>query len=895
MPAISQKLRGLIGGVSQQPDSLKLDGQFRECDNFYPDPTFGLIKRPGTQFIQKLANVSAGDSSWFFICKGLNEKLLLQITKAGAVKLWDAQSGVPYTVNTPSASATTYATHEKFDDLKVLQINDYIFILNRTILVTDDGLTAPSITPYAYISIDTIVHDTEYVVVLDGTSYVYSSHTAPSSGFSIQDVINGLISAIPSATYTATGVGSNIHIERVDGADFSVEARGGTAGTAIKAYKGSVSGVEALPSTFLNNKIIEVAGSDINGKDDYFLKFQTSDGSSAGAGIWIETIAPGAELGVDATTMPHALIREADGTYTFRELSESAASSYVTSTSVNGIPTDVSVTSNGAARWNVGQTFSCYGGTGQHLRLRVTSTNASRQITGVAIERAGQDYTAADVVNNLEGDTFTINTVATQTLPGTTWATQYWQQRQVGDENSNLSPSFIDSYITGISFFKNRLVLMSNENIICSVAGEFLNFYAGTVITAIDSDPIDLSAGAVTRIEFRDGIQESTGLILFADNSQYILQTRTEAFSPATAELNLITSYSHSIDIPPVDLGGSVVVLEENNTSVAVNQLNIKASTVTAPNKIELSKIIPSYIPNEVHTTLNSLSVSLMGILTDREPKSIYLFRYYTQENERLLASWCRWTFPADILMCEFHEDEIFIVLNTDDGPVICHSELMTETPGGAILFEDKYIDLRLDLFDYYPSKSYVAADKQTKIFLKEGARISDGTVSLVKISTNDSGYATYPTVTYDAAAPAGQKYYVTVDGDQTAEEYAIGYQITSEARFPGFYIKRENIADETNIPVVHRVRLFSYESGPFEVELNVPGRNQFTLTLPQITANLNAANQVPMIRTADNTIPIMTKGTDIDLKIICNAPFPLALVSLEWEGTYNNKGIKRI
>ena len=895
MPAISQKLRGLIGGVSQQPDSLKLDGQFRECDNFYPDPTFGLIKRPGIQFIQKLANVSTGDSSWFFICKGLNEKLLLQITKAGAVKLWDAQSGIPYTVNTPSATATAYATHERFDDIKVLQINDYIFILNRTILVEDDGTTVPGITPYGYLSIETVVHDTEYTVTLNGTNYTYSSHTAPSSGFSVEDVLNGLIAAIPSATYTATAVGPHLHIQRVDGADFSIEAKGGQSGTAIKAYKGSVSGVEALPSTFLNNKIIEVAGSDITGKDDYYLKFETSNGGSSGAGIWVETIAPGAALGIDATTMPHALIREADGTYTFRELSESAASSYVTSTSVSGIPTSVSVISNGTGRWNIGQMFSCYGGTGAHLRLRVTGVNASRQITSVAIARSGQGYTALDVVNNLEGDTFTINAVATQTLPGTTWATQYWEQRLVGDENSNPSPSFVNSYITGISFFKNRLVLMSNENVICSVAGSFLKFYAETVITAIDSAPIDLSAGAVTRIEFRDGIQESTGLILFADNSQYILQTRTEAFSPATAELNLITSYSHSTSISPVDLGGSVAVVEENNTSVAVNQLNIKSSTVTAPSKVELSKIIPSYIPNEIRTTLNSLSVSLMGILSNREPKNLYLFRYYTQENERLLASWFRWTYPSDILMCEFHEDEIFIILNTDDGPIICHSELMTETPGGAILFEDKYIDLRIDLFDYYPSKTYVPANQETKIFLKEGAYISDGTICLVKLSSNDAGYTTYPTVTYDAAAPAGQKYYVTVEGDQTTEQYAIGYRINSEARFPAFYIKRDKIADETNIPVVHRVRLFSYESGPFEIELNVPGRNQFTMTLPQLTANLSTANQAPMLRTADNTIPIMTKGTDVDFKVICNAPFPLALVSLEWEGTYNNKGIKRI
>ena len=95
------------------------------------------------------------------------------------------------------------------------------------------------------------------------------------------------------------------------------------------------------------------------------------------------------------------------------------------------------------------------------------------------------------------------------------------------------------------------------------------------------------------------------------------------------------------------------------------------------------------------------------------------------------------------------------------------------------------------------------------------------------------------------------------------------------------------------NVPVVHRVRLYSHESGPFEAQLDSPGRDTFTLTLPQITSNLTNLNAAPMIRTAENVVPIMAKGTEADLKVICNSPFPLALVTMIWEGTYNNKGIK--
>lgn len=892
MAAISQKLIGLVGGVSQQPDSLMLPGQLRECDNYYPDPTFGLVKRPGTQFVRRIEN-SAADGSWFFICKGLDEKLLLQITGAGVVRVWDAHSGIQQTVNALSGTATTYASHTKKSDLEVLQINDYVFVLNRSIVVADDTATAPAQDPFGYVTLRTIAYDTTYTITIDGTAFTYNTPTASGSSLNAATIVNGLASAINgNANYSATTVANYIYIERTNGADFSLEATGSLSGDGLKAYKGTVGGVEDLPDQFIHGKVISVTGSNETNADNYHLVFEASNGSGNGAGVWVETIEPGANLGLDPTTMPHALIREADGSYSFRELSETAAAAFTTSTTVNGIPVTVAVTSNGDARWNIGQMFSVYGGTGKNLRLEVTSVNANRQITGVSIARAGQDYTLSDVVNNNEGDTFTITSVGSAPISGSTWATQYWEQRTVGNAQSAPNPSFVGEKITGISFFKNRLILMSQENVVCSQAGEFLKFYPSTVITIVDNDPIDISAGSVTRMEFRHALQQSVGLILFADNSQYILQTRTEAFSPATAELNLLSSFSHTTEILPLDIGSSFVIIEENDKSLAVNEIMLSADRAL---RKDISKLIPSYLPNGIDLITNSLSASAFAIKSIQEPNTLYLFRYYTQDNERLLASWFKWTFPSEVLLVEFHEDEIFMVLQGDDYPVLCHSELLTETPGGAIFFESDYIDLRLDMFDYYPDKDYISADDETRIYFKEGANIADATACLVKISADDNSYVQYPTVTHDSGGSVGRKYYVTVEGDQTTEQYALGYQYTSEARFPGFYVKQDKQADELNIPIVHRARFYSHESGPFQAVLNVPGRNEFTLNFPQITANQTAANTPPMIRNAENIVPIMAKGRDADLKILCDAPFPLALITMIWEGTYNNKGIKAV
>ena len=75
MPAVTQLVPNFLGGVSRQNDDKKLDGQLTECINGYPDPTFGLLKRPGMQFnyVLKKADGTAFTKSelegadWFFI------------------------------------------------------------------------------------------------------------------------------------------------------------------------------------------------------------------------------------------------------------------------------------------------------------------------------------------------------------------------------------------------------------------------------------------------------------------------------------------------------------------------------------------------------------------------------------------------------------------------------------------------------------------------------------------------------------------------------------------------------------------------------------------------------------------------------------------------------------
>jgi len=978
MAAISQKIPNLIGGVSQQPDSLKLTNQLRSCTNYYPDPTFGLAKRPGLRGIRRLTNATA-NGTWFTIFRDEEEKYIVEFTKLGALRIWDANSGIEQTVN---ATASAYAAHTNADDLAILQINDYTFVLNRKIVVAENSADlSPAVTPFGFISLNSIAYNTTYTVILDGTSFNYSTPATSVTALNAADILNGLAAVInANPAYVATVVGKSVHVRRANNADFSLEARGGQTGTAIEAFKGVVSVVSELPTQFLNGAKVKVKASENSDGDDYWVVFQTSNGGASGTGSWEETVAGGIVKTINEATLPHVIIREANGTFTFRKLDEASATATPATSSVSGVPQTVSILSSGNGRYAVGQSFPVYGGTGLNLRLRVTATRtdttttnfawapsptnyverivytsgsqtyrwyrngtvfqttstdtafdignntysvlgsyttvasgdpsiALRQQAGlrivttttgvidaVEISRAGRAYTALDTVTNLEGDTFRVLTVATVTLNVDAIAKQFWKPREVGDATTNPMPSFIGSAIHGIAFFKNRLVFLSNENVITSQAGDYFNFFASTVLTVVASDPIDLSCGSLRPIELRHSILTTRGLVLFADNAQYILETTTEAFSAATAEINSVSYYNQSPRIPPIDTGPSIVFLEEDDTAAQVFEMLVGEAVGSKPAVVELTRIIPSYIPSDIKELKVTSSATTFMLTTYREPNAIYVFRFFNDGAERRMASWFKWIVSGDVEMIEFNHNQLYIVTKQDGGYVISHVNLLTETPGGAVFFDGGYVDLRLDLMDYNPTKVYFAGTDTTHVCFKDGFNQANLQPVLVSLDPLNPGYVQEIDLEVDLAQPVGQRYFVEVEGNQSLSKFALGYKYVAQATMPAFFVTNsEGRKDTLNLPMVNRMQIDSYNSGPFNITVDADGRDSFSLDLPQITSNLYLANSVPILRNAQNKVPVMAKGNQVEITLTADSPFPTAFTSLNWEGTYNNRGIKSV
>ena len=90
MAAITQQISTFLGGISTQEDNKKSPGQVSEILNGYPDPTFGLVKRNGSQFLTTLTNASGLDNGyWFNINRSDAESYVGIITNTGNIRIWN--------------------------------------------------------------------------------------------------------------------------------------------------------------------------------------------------------------------------------------------------------------------------------------------------------------------------------------------------------------------------------------------------------------------------------------------------------------------------------------------------------------------------------------------------------------------------------------------------------------------------------------------------------------------------------------------------------------------------------------------------------------------------------------------------------------------------------------
>jgi len=343
MASVTQQIPNFLGGVSNQPDDKKRPGQVTAAVNAYPDPTFGLQKRPGFKFISELTASSTAlsttvldNAKWFYYNRDADERYIGCIageadSPYGLIYVWNAHTYAECAI-TYTGAARAYLTAEAASDYDVLTIRDSTVITNKKKTVT--AIAAPSFTAdqVGTIRIHLVEYSAEYSVTIHPSGASAATYTvntragdtptndADTTGFlDAKEILTALKTLIDNASIsnlTVTVIGSTLELTRSSGT-FTLKTNGGKSGESLTSYQNSVDNFTQLSGESKHGRIIKINNttSDV---DDYYAKFVASDGTS-GSGIWEETISPSVSTGLTAATMPHKLYNTNTNAFTFAE------------------------------------------------------------------------------------------------------------------------------------------------------------------------------------------------------------------------------------------------------------------------------------------------------------------------------------------------------------------------------------------------------------------------------------------------------------------------------------------------------------------------------------------------------------------------------------------------
>lgn len=349
----AQTITNYRGGVSQQPDILRYPDQLEEQINAFPSLVDGLQKRPPTIHVKRLGDQIDYDSVRFHVINRDNkEQYILQMSN-GNLRVWDLQ-GNEKTVKFPNGKSYLSTSNAR-QDFRAITIADYTFILNRKVVTRMKSDRTPKVTENTVLfDVRSGQYGKSYGIFLDGefvagrrvpdgsaswmskaTStteialvlYKCATGTHDGSGFytSFEDMMyaGGDADKTPlqgssrregfTDTYKINQIGDSvISFQKWSKAPIAAEAKDGFAGQNFYVCAGSVRSTTKLPNNAPDGYVVKVQGDTEATDDDYYVKWNAQEK------LWQECPAEDIEYKIDETTMPWALVREADGTFTFK-------------------------------------------------------------------------------------------------------------------------------------------------------------------------------------------------------------------------------------------------------------------------------------------------------------------------------------------------------------------------------------------------------------------------------------------------------------------------------------------------------------------------------------------------------------------------------------------------
>jgi len=922
MASITQTIPQYSLGMSEQPDQLKFPGQVTEVTNAIPDITKGLFKRPGAKRIgtNALSSVQSG-GSWFHYFRDETEGSYIgQVAADGQVRVWSCNNGqlmtTAYGTGGQSAIQNYLATSTP-ENLQFLTINDTTFVTNRdttnvnTLVGTTGTTDAPPDTHFGFVELLRTENGRQYGLNINNgatvTTLTRATRVKISSDTLDESDGTGHCPGIGTQVFSVDqGTKKNLifRINTLGQQGVSPNYSASQNGPGGSNYRCSYNREVVLlhgGEGWVTGDTVTVTLDSASTNYNYTIRVEDHEStqvnatiSSNGDGLVRPEPTPfDADTAVTADTIIGGILAELPSGVTGKHIGTGI---YLSSSN----PFSVEVVEEDLMR--------CFQSSVNDVQ-NLPNQCKNGYIVKIANSRMAEEddyYLRFDGQNDRDGvgswsecakqgiaKTLTNMPLVIQRTGTTTFTVKQftYADRRVGDDTTNPLPSFVGSRINKVLFHRNRLALLSGENVITSRPGTLgePDFFIESALSVSASDPIDISAASMFPSELFDGIETNVGLVVFSTNQQFLFASDDTVLNPDTAKLRSISTFNYNETIPPISLGTTIAYVDNSGKFSRFNEM-ANITREGEPSIVEVTKVVPTLLPKDIDLLTNSRENSII-LLGKTGSDDVFGYKYFQVSEQRQQAAWFKWKLNNPLIYHFIINDEYFFL----DSDYYLQSIKLVQTANDPSIVQDN-VDflLHVDNHTTVSGGSFNSASNTTT-FSNVGwlNTVTTPNHTLVVIDTNTSservGRYGKPTVTGTSFTLPGQ----------WTDSYVIGYLYPYEVKFPTFYATRRegnsSRADVNSSLILHRIKLHFGKIGLYETTLERIGKTNYTEVYESTELDEYNVSDAPYLEEFIKTIPIYEKNTNVEIILRSSHPAPATLRAVSWEGDYSPMFYKRV
>jgi len=443
-----------------------------------------------------------------------------------------------------------------------------------------------------------------------------------------------------------------------------------------------------------------------------------------------------------------------------------------------------------------------------------------------------------------------------------------WANRLCGDDNTNEKPSFVGKRINDMFFYKNRLGFLTDTSIVFSEADKYFNFYRTTVLSLLDSAPIDVGIAHTKITTLKHAIAFQEKLVLFSDHTQFILRGN-ELLTPKTVNISPVTEYELKQYGMPLAMSNFIYFPYPKSSYTGVYEYYVDSDSDTY-DAVDLTAQVPAYVPSDVYQLIGSPSENvLIGIPTSST--ELYVYKYFWQGKDKIQSSWSKFTFSNTIKGLAMVDSILYLIIW--DGTNLCMETLDFST---GQVDSGKNYKILLDRRVAHSSltRSYSASSKLTTV-----STMPYDPVNAIIYTKDGARHA----ITRTSASA------FTVNGDFSSTEFFVGVEYDMEYEFSTQTLKQpterggRSTSNFTN-QILRNGAVDYSETGHFTIEVTPQYRDSYSYAFNPSVLGADSTIGSLVLDDGSFRFPVHCKHDDATIKIKSSSALPMKVLSAEFE-----------